>query len=280
MIKSHNRLSTFGVIGTRCVSGLSRQLFYKSQSPFGFWGDWNKVQYYAFFKAMESHNRLSAFGVIGTTMNVTLAEDEYKKSQSPFGFWGDWNNIGSDDWTIYYNVTIAFRLLGWLEQAMMKKAIANGYARVTIAFRLLGWLEQNYRTNLSLKVVKSSQSPFGFWGDWNRMDTPALRWMFSCHNRLSAFGVIGTLGGIKWSNLIMLLSQSPFGFWGDWNIVAECALSEQEYKKSQSPFGFWGDWNLSCCSKKYFHNLRHNRLSAFGVIGTSSKSIFVWIHFQ
>ena len=112
MIKSHNRLSTFGVIGTRCVSGLSRQLFYKSQSPFGFWGDWNKVQYYAFFKAMESHNRLSAFGVIGTTMNVTLAEDEYKKSQSPFGFWGDWNNIGSDDWTIYYNVTIAFRLLG------------------------------------------------------------------------------------------------------------------------------------------------------------------------
>ena len=166
MIKSHNRLSTFGVIGTRCVSGLSRQLFYKSQSPFGFWGDWNKVQYYAFFKAMESHNRLSAFGVIGTTMNVTLAEDEYKKSQSPFGFWGDWNSIDvlftAKIWLCGHNRLSAFGVIGTIRWCGSHPA----RRWVTIAFRLLGWLEHRAK-QMIVKAIKKSQSPFGFWGDWN-----------------------------------------------------------------------------------------------------------------
>ena len=36
------------------------------------------------------------------------------------------------------------------------------------------------------------------------------------HNRLSAFGVIGTISKERKENDV-LMSQSPFGFWGDWN---------------------------------------------------------------
>ena len=39
-----------------------------------------------------------------------------------------------------------------------------------------------------------SQSPFGFWGDWNYCLGGRLR------------------DGCGWS-------QSPFGFWGDWNYI-------------------------------------------------------------
>ena len=38
---SHNRLSAFGVIGTQCDGGNSGGEAEASQSPFGFWGDWN-----------------------------------------------------------------------------------------------------------------------------------------------------------------------------------------------------------------------------------------------
>ena len=36
------------------------------------------------------------------------------------------------------------------------------------------------------------------------------------HNRLSAFGVIGTYASVT-MNVQLAESQSPFGFWGDWN---------------------------------------------------------------
>ena len=39
---------------------------------------------------------------------------------------------------------------------------------------------------------------------------------YARHNRLSAFGVIGTGEGRYLENPEMW-SQSPFGFWGDWN---------------------------------------------------------------
>ena len=38
------------------------------------------------------------------------------------------------------------------------------------------------------------------------------------HNRLSAFGVIGTSGNIARVSNAFEESQSPFGFWGDWNL--------------------------------------------------------------
>ena len=38
------------------------------------------------------------------------------------------------------------------------------------------------------------------------------------HNRLSAFGVIGTISKERKENDV-LMSQSPFGFWGDWNFA-------------------------------------------------------------
>ena len=37
-----------------------------------------------------------------------------------------------------------------------------------------------------------SQSPFGFWGDWNDWIWAILGGIYLRHNRLSAFGVIGT----------------------------------------------------------------------------------------
>ena len=40
--------------------------------------------------------------------------------------------------------------------------------------------------------LKESQSPFGFWGDWNHFS-------FDIYHDSDE------------------LSQSPFGFWGDWN---------------------------------------------------------------
>ena len=44
-----------------------------SQSPFGFWGDWNYfVRAYAKGAATSGHNRLSAFGVIGTKSKLRV----------------------------------------------------------------------------------------------------------------------------------------------------------------------------------------------------------------
>ena len=40
-IRSHNRLSAFGVIGTKEQFALFVNAGL-SQSPFGFWGDWNR----------------------------------------------------------------------------------------------------------------------------------------------------------------------------------------------------------------------------------------------
>ena len=65
-IKSHNRLSAFGVIGT-----ISTRI--------------------SFWRPKMGHNRLSAFGVIGTQIVGFGDTLEHAMSQSPFGFWGDWN---------------------------------------------------------------------------------------------------------------------------------------------------------------------------------------------
>ena len=62
-------------------------------------------------------------------------------SQSPFGFWGDWNSH----------------------------------------------VDYDLRNN-----GVESQSPFGFWGDWNKMENYRTNLKLKGHNRLSAFGVIGT----------------------------------------------------------------------------------------
>ena len=115
-----------------------------------------------------------------------------------------------------------------------------------------------------------SQSPFGFWGDWNVFFKVKNNKRNDGHNRLSAFGVIGT-----WIMLMILMgiimSQSPFGFWGDWNQTNK-HRSKLKWKMSQSPFGFWGDWNVSPLSGLYTYVFSHNRLSAFGVIGTCIRS--------
>ena len=55
---------------------------------------------------------------------------------------------------------------------------------------------------------------------------------------------------------------------------------EKRYIESQSPFGFWGDRNLIEKFEMVMAGCRHNRLSAFGVIGTytlpsSSESVYL-----
>ncbi len=63
-----------------------------------------------------------------------------------------------------------------------------------------------------------------------------------CHNRLSAFGVIGTEqdnknnGGMKMGHNRL----SAFGVIGTQIVGFGDTL---EHAMSQSPFGFWGDWN-------------------------------------
>ena len=64
--QSHNRLSAFGVIGTDDAIKVFRENVKKSQSPFGFWGDWNMKHEINGIPIYFGHNRLSAFGVIGT----------------------------------------------------------------------------------------------------------------------------------------------------------------------------------------------------------------------
>ena len=112
-----------------------------------------------------------------------------------------------------------------------------------------------------------SQSPFGFWGDWNREEYDLLPGVVKSHNRLSAFGVIGTTVSVRSVTNPKPMSQSPFGFWGDWNAIAETPVTKPA-EVSQSPFGFWGDWNFKADEYKPKAKHSHNRLSAFGVIGT------------
>ena len=195
--------------------------WFLSQSPFGFWGDWNAVLFML---------------LVGVQI----------VSQSPFGFWGDWNARTAVRRKKFSKiVTIAFRLLGWLE-LINNSSIENNNNFVTIAFRLLGWLELNifcfiqfsksfvtiafrllgwlelFRTGENDDEESESQSPFGFWGDWNSAKRSRV-WKVccSCHNRLSAFGVIGTEDYQLYTAWSIIESQSPFGFWGDWN--GKCA---------------------------------------------------------
>ena len=61
------------------------------------------------------------------------------------------------------------------------------------------------------------------------------------HNRLSAFGVIGTLGiRDMLTDTICHNRLSAFGVIGTAQTTATVKRTEKE---SQSPFGFWGDWN-------------------------------------
>ena len=55
------------------------------------------------------------------------------------------------------------------------------------------WGEWNYRQAVfNVKRKAKSQSPFGFWGEWNSMGNFEGRRKIRSHNRLSAFGVSGT----------------------------------------------------------------------------------------
>ena len=266
-----------------------------SQSPFGFWGDWNLVMCQLVIKdcivtiafrllgwlehiwddqvkgpPALCHNRLSAFGVIGTKVRltsrekrdtVTIAfrllgwlelienwnlESDLRLSQSPFGFWGDWNYNYNSQHCKGVVVTIAFRLLGWLEQVAWYR-VFEMTRKVTIAFRLLGWLEPDGR--------KANQG---------------LCWI--CHNRLSAFGVIGTTN--KWVKQATIDQVTiAFRLLG-WLELSKLVLIEN-WILSQSPFGFWGDWNKIEMVDDKTRYRGHNRLSAFGVIGTTKIKIFV-----
>ena len=64
---------------------------------------------------------------------------------------------------------------------------------------------------------------------------------YCCHNRLSAFGVIGTSWLIQHSGFVSVSHNrlSAFGVSGTEYIDHYVESSS----KSQSPFGFWGDWN-------------------------------------
>ena len=98
------------------------------------------------------------------------------------------------------------------------------------------------RDSLLTKYLDWSQSPFGFWGDWN----PLPRRASFCpatggHNRLSAFGVIGTsFTAFSMATIRSHNRLSAFGVIGTLVAIAGMGL-------------------LTGC---------HNRLSAFGVIGT------------
>ena len=167
-IKSHNRLSAFGVIGT-----ISTRI--------------------SFWRPKMGHNRLSAFGVIGTKLHVASIM-QLLRSQSPFGFWGDWNykqQLYPDHVVFCHNRLSAFGVIGTIvpHPLRLRKA-TNGHNRLS-AFGVIG---TNFRSKSLCARRIVSQSPFGFWGDWN------------CN--------ILSIGVFK-----MEKSQSPFGFWGDWNMM-------------------------------------------------------------
>ena len=118
------------------------------------------------WKSSSRHNRLSAFGVIGT----------WKANQN---------------WTTFqksHNRLSAFGVIGtWKLNYKAKELIS-----VTIAFRLLGWLELYIaRTGaIRLNIRHNRLSAFGVIG--TTIDFSISIYKYCSHNRLSAFGVIGT----------------------------------------------------------------------------------------
>ena len=112
-----------------------------------------------------------------------------------------------------------------------------------------------------------SQSPFGFWGDWN----PLPRRASFCpatggHNRLSAFGVIGTIkmtAAMK-KDIRSHNRLSAFGVIGT-SFTAFSMATIRSHNRL-SAFGVIG--TLVAIAGMGLLTGCHNRLSAFGVIGT------------
>ena len=156
--------------------------------------------------------------------------------------------------------------LRWLESSKSPFKISESQLEVTIAFRLLGRVEPAARRVVAECRRRKSQSPFGFWGEWNNSYSGGRTGKhFRGHNRLLAFWGSGTSNDIQEFQVIQR-SQSPFGFWGvetHWlrhicgnEVFVTIAfrlfggveptlqrLSQLRHLSSQSPFGFWGEWN-------------------------------------
>ena len=156
--------------------------------------------------------------------------------------------------------------LRWLESSKSPFKISESQLEVTIAFRLLGRVEQFVFRGQNGKALSRSQSPFGFLGEWNQQRHSGV----SGHPEVTiAFRL---LEGVELDAHFdtprpELESQSPFGFWGEWNPCARafhrtgreshnrlsafggwkligCGIYAVMKYSSQSPFGFLGEWNL------------------------------------
>ena len=166
---------------------------------------------------------------------------------------------------VLLGVTIAFRLLGGLELDSILLAV-RAIKEVTIAFRLLGGLELDAVFCHLLKEDLVSQSPFGFWGDWNNSGDKSM--VENCLVTI-AFRLLGGLEPVDrlFSPVPVEGSQSPFGFWGDWNHhISNVAPSTTRVTIAFRLLG-----GLERPIERWPHSIRyssHNRLSAFGGIGT------------
>ena len=139
--------------------------------------------------------------------------------------------------------------LRWLESSKSPFKISESQLEVTIAFRLLGRVEPAARRVVAECRRRKSQSPFGFWGEWNNSYSGGRTGKhFRGHNRLLAFWGSGTSNDIQEFQVI---------------------------QRSQSPFGFWGEWNSMPISIRRGRSWSHNRLSAFGASGTHALVHFI-----
>ena len=87
--------------------------FVKSQSPFGFWGDWNLGSRLWGGCGCPRHNRLSAFGVIGTMKYYIKKADRPPGSHNRLSAFGVIGTLFARTGQFPDSgVTIAFRLLG------------------------------------------------------------------------------------------------------------------------------------------------------------------------
>ena len=109
--KGHNRLSAFGVSGTRMfLTWFALILSHNRLSAFGVSGTrfWRR----SLDSCLDGHNRLSAFGVSGTWRRGVW-QNHHHQSHNRLSAFG----VSGTAWEILreggkYEVTIAFRLLG------------------------------------------------------------------------------------------------------------------------------------------------------------------------
>ena len=117
-------------------------------------------------------------------------------------------------------------------------------------------------------MVHQSQSPFGFWGDWNWKKI-SKKWdnTLASHNRLSAFGVIGTITSSIVLNCLKAVTIA-FRLLG-W--LEPCYERAKQMMQNAVTIAFrlLGWLELNRCLIHCWNSTSHNRLSAFGVIGTN-----------